>query len=163
MSVPDAPGDLAFEVGKSSVTLSVERAAHPLSAVYGAAYTFLDRCYVFLAEDGARTRITLTWKSGEAEEGVLRGIGEELVDELVSCTWRAGIVEATRDLVSSANARAHGAATPSLDDLERYEFGDAGAAFDDPLGIAMSWEDKYAKKKSAADPAAPADGKKEGD
>jgi hypothetical protein len=38
---------------------------------------------------------------------------------------------------------------PSLDDLEKFEFGDE--AFEDPLGIAMSWEEKYGKNKKAAE------------
>jgi hypothetical protein len=36
---------------------------------------------------------------------------------------------------------------PSLDDLEKFDF--SAEAFDDPLGIAMSWEEKYGKKNKA--------------
>ena len=34
---------------------------------------------------------------------------------------------------------------PSLDDLAAFDFSDE--AFDDPLGIAQSWEEKHGKKK----------------
>ena len=33
---------------------------------------------------------------------------------------------------------------PSLDDLAAFDFSEE--SFEDPLGIAMSWEDKYKKK-----------------
>ncbi|MEI8259300.1 MAG: hypothetical protein WCJ30_26835 [Deltaproteobacteria bacterium] len=36
---------------------------------------------------------------------------------------------------------------PSLDDLAAFDFGDE--SFEDPLGIAMSWEEKYKKKDAA--------------
>ena len=35
---------------------------------------------------------------------------------------------------------------PTLDDLEKFDFSDE--TFEDPLGIAMSWEDKHGKKKA---------------
>ena len=46
-------------------------------------------------------------------------------------------------------------AEPSLDDLANFDFTEE--AFDDPLGIAMSWEEKY-KKKTPAEEAAEAGG-----
>jgi hypothetical protein len=41
------------------------------------------------------------------------------------------------------------AGPPGLDDLLAMDIGEE-SAFEDPLGIAMSWEEKYTKKKSAA-------------
>ena len=37
---------------------------------------------------------------------------------------------------------------PSLDDLESFDF--SSEAFEDPLGIALSWEEKYGKKTPPA-------------
>ena len=54
-----------------------------------------------------------------------------------------GIIEA---VTSKALAGAMG--PPTLEDLERFDFSDD--ALDDPLGIAMSWEEKYGKKKDPA-------------
>ena len=51
------PDDLvAVDVGASSVSLRVDPATYPLDALYGAAYIFIDRCYV--AARQARTRAT---------------------------------------------------------------------------------------------------------
>ena len=49
----------------------------------------------------------------------------------------------------TSRALSGAAGPPGLDELLATEIGDAGA-FEDPLGIAMSWEEKYTKKKSAA-------------
>ncbi len=45
---------------------------------------------------------------------------------------------------------------PSLEDLESFDFTDE--AFEDPLGIAMSWEEKYKKKDEPGDEPASSEG-----
>ena len=77
-----------------------------------------------------------------------------------TCAWRAKIAEESRQVIEAATARAlsgamgpNGSAAPSLDELEKFDFSEE--TFDDPLGIAMSWEDKYGKKKKAADEGKP--------
>jgi hypothetical protein len=46
-------------------------------------------------------------------------------------------------VTTQALAGAMGA--PSLDELEKFDF--SGETFDDPLGIALSWEEKHKKKE----------------
>jgi His-Xaa-Ser system protein HxsD len=146
------PEDLvALEVQARAIRLRVESTAYPLSAVYGAAYLFIDRCYVLLDRpDASSIRVTLSWKRGEPPEGALEALAGEFANELLSCAWRAKIAEESRGVIEAATAKALSGAMgpPTLDDLEGYEFGDE--AFDDPLGIAMSWEEKYGKKKPPA-------------
>jgi His-Xaa-Ser system protein HxsD len=132
--------------------MRIDGTLYPLGAVYGAAYVFLDRCYVVLdrpAEGGdpaSSLRVTLAWKKGEPPAGALEALAGEFANELLSCAWRAKIAEESRSVIEATTAKALAGAMgpPSLDDLEGYEFGDE--AFDDPLGIAMSWEEKYGKK-----------------
>ena len=50
----------------------------------------------------------------------------------------------------TARALAGAAGPPGLDELLAADIGDA-TAFEDPLGIAMSWEEKYLKKKQGAE------------
>jgi hypothetical protein len=57
----------------------------------------------------------------------------------------------------TSRALAGAAGPPGLDDLLAMDIG-ADSAFDDPLGIAMSWEEKYTKKKEKPAEGAPADG-----
>lgn len=158
MPSPDElPADLVeVDATERSVALRIDATLYPLGAIYGAAYVFIDRCYVLLdkADDG-RVRVTLAWKKGEPPEGALRAVAGEFANELLSCAWRAQIAEGSRAIIEAATARALSGAmgSPSLDDLEGFEFGEA--ALEDPLGIAMSWEDKYGKKKPSPEPQEP--------
>jgi His-Xaa-Ser system protein HxsD len=144
------PADLiALERGTRSVGLRVDAGAYPVAAIYGAAYLFLDRCWVVLDRpDAAHVRVTLR---SRRPEGELDGsaLAAEFAEELVSSTWRAAIAKETRSLIDSAVARAHagGDAPPSLDELASYEF--AKDAMEDPLGLAASWEEKHKAREAS--------------
>ena len=162
------PKDLAVgDLADGSVTLTVDAAVYPLEAVYGAAYIFIDRCFVLLDRPKAGSvSVTLTDKKGAADAGALRQMAGEFANELLTQAWRQKIVEENRVLLETVTMQALAGATatpaePSLDDLANFDFTEE--AFDDPLGIAMSWEEKY-KKKTPAEVAgeAPAEGAPEG-
>lgn len=142
------PGDqVQYDVEGGTATVRVDASVYPLEAVYGAAYVFIDRCWVLLDRDGdARYRVSLTPKKGGTEESARDLLGE-LGNELLSCAWRAQIAKESRSIIEAATTRALAGArgAPTLDDLESFDFSDE--SFDDPLGIAMSWEEKYGKKK----------------
>jgi hypothetical protein len=57
------------------------------------------------------------------------------------------LVEENRRIVETVTtqALAGAAGPPGLDELLEMD-AEEGAAFDDPLGIAVSWEEKYKKK-----------------
>jgi His-Xaa-Ser system protein HxsD len=141
-------------LGEGSVELEFDESLYPKDAIYGAAYVFIDRCYVHLdrAAD-QRVRVTLRGKAAGADSKALAG---EFQNELLGQAWRRQIVEENRSYIESITSRALGGAAgpPGLDDLLAMDIGDE-SAFEDPLGIAMSWEEKYTKKKAAA--AAPAE------
>jgi His-Xaa-Ser system protein HxsD len=145
----DLPPDLvSVDVSGRTAALRVDASLYPLGAVYAAAYVFLDRCYVLLDKpDASHLRVSLSWKKGEPPDGALDAMAGEFANELLSCAWRAKIAEESRTVIETTTARALSGAmgAPSLEDLESYEFGDE--AFEDPLGIAMSWEEKYGKQK----------------
>jgi His-Xaa-Ser system protein HxsD len=156
MDLPIFPTELvAVDVGTAAVTLRVDPAAYPLDALYGAAYVFIDRCYVLLDKPDASWRVTLSWKRGEPAPEQLRALVGEFANELLSCAWRAKIAAESRAIIESVTAQALGGAMgpPSLDDLEKFDFSEE--AFEDPLGIAMSWEEKHKKKARADDAPAP--------
>jgi His-Xaa-Ser system protein HxsD len=130
-----------------SLAMRVDSTLYPLEAVYAAAYVFIDRCYVFLDRpEENRIRVSLTPKKGELDDAVVG----EFANELLSCAWRSQIARDSRATIEAVTAQALSGArgAPSLDDLEAFDFSDE--AFDDPLGIAMSWEEKYKKKKDEA-------------
>ena len=144
------PSDVVtLDPGGLEVSLRLDAELYPLGALYAAAYVFLDRAYLLLdAPDPAHYRVTLAWKKPPAGEPALDRLAGEFANELLSCAWRARIAEDDRTVIESATARALAGAmgAPSLDDLEGFDFGDQ--PLEDPLGIALSWEDKYGKKKS---------------
>lgn len=141
------PSRVDADIGDNAVTITVDATVYPLPAVYAAAYTFIARCYVFLDRAGADAlRIVLTPKA-PADADVLRAIAGELSNELLASAWRREITRLNRGLIESVTMAAFGGAMgpPSLDELEAFDFADE--PFDDPLGIAQSWEDKYKKPK----------------
>jgi His-Xaa-Ser system protein HxsD len=159
-TIQEFPADLvSVDIGASSVTLRVDPATYSLDALYGAAYIFIDRCFVLLDKPDANYRVTLALKKGDPSVDGLRTLVGEFTNELLSCAWRAKISQDSRALIESVTAQALGGAlgAPTLDDLEKFDFSDE--TFEDPLGIAMSWEDKH-RKKARPDDANPVDGDK---
>lgn len=144
-------------VSAQSVTVTVDESIYPLDAIYGASYTFLDRCYVLLDRaSSSRVRVTLTPKKSATTEAELRDWAGELQNELLSCAWRSQIVRENRAVIEAVTLQAISGAMgpPSLDDLEDFDFSEE--PFEDPLGIGLSWEEKYKKKKDDPAAAAPA-------
>jgi His-Xaa-Ser system protein HxsD len=141
-----------------AVRMELDESLYPRDALYGAAYAFIDRCYVHLDRAAAgRVEVELRLKSPSSDAGLLEAMAAELQGELLGQAWRHQIIEQSRSLIESVTTRALGGAGASasdagaggsLDDL----LAGGDATFDDPLGIAMSWEQKYAKKDDAAGP-----------
>ncbi len=149
---PDIPpGLVAHDLTAAAVQLQLDATLYPLPAIYGAAYIFIDRCYVFLERPQPdQVRVVLTAKGGQADAGALRALVGEFANELLSCAWRHQITLDNRVLLETVTMQAIAGAMgqPSLDDLASFDFSDQG--FDDPLGIALSWEEKHGKKAPAA-------------
>lgn len=144
------PEDLArIDLDDQRAIVDVDAGLYPLEALYGAAYVFIDRCYVFLDRpEPTKLRVVLSPKSLDDEDvaGQLRDMVGELANELVSAAWRHQITQENRAQIESVTMQAIAGAMgpPTLDDLEDFDFTEE--AFEDPLGIAMSWEEKYGKK-----------------
>ena len=150
----DTPQNVKAELSHGAVHLDVDPSIYPLDAIYGAAYIFIDRCYVFLDRvAGGGFRISLQTKEEAPDESVLRALVGEFSNELLSCAWRRQITEENRSLIEAVTSQALAGAMgpPSLDDLADFDFSDDG--FEDPLGIAQSWEEKHSRKApKSADP-----------
>lgn len=147
--------ELSVSQGDRSVSLEFDEGLYPRDAIYGAAYIFLDRCYVHLDRpSGGRVSVALRLKASTSAS--LDDLAGEFENELLGQSWRRVILEENRAIIErvSARAAAGSAGPPGLDDLLNVDA--TGEAFDDPLGIAMSWEDKYKKKKTEEAPTAAA-------
>jgi His-Xaa-Ser system protein HxsD len=157
VNAPSFPKELVeVDLSAGSALLSVDEAAYPLEALYGAAYVFIDRCYVLLDKpEPGRFRVTLAPKRPAGDEPALRALVGEFANELLSCAWRHRITQENRAVIESVTMQALAGAMgpPSLDDLANFDFTDE--PFEDPLGIAISWEEKYKKKDKATGEGAP--------
>jgi His-Xaa-Ser system protein HxsD len=134
------------------IAIEFDEALYPKEAIYGAAYVFIDRFYVHLDRVAdKRVKVTLKPKAGVAVEA--EAAGGEFGNELLGQAWRLKLFDENRQLVESITTRALGGAAgpPGLDELLMTEIGEENA-FDDPLGIAMSWEEKYGKKPKKDEP-----------
>jgi len=144
---------------RAEVKIVVERTIYPLEAIFGAAYIFLDRCYVFLDAPDA-THVTVQLRArGPMSKAELAALGGEFENELLAQAWRHAIVEKHRDQLADITTRALAGAlgAPPLPDVNADDFDDldGAEAFDDPLGIAVPWEEKYGKAASETAAAVP--------
>lgn len=144
--IPPESGEA--DLANGTITLSLDAAVYPLEAVYGASYVFIDRCFVLVDQPAPdRFRVSLSTKKLGATEDALRDLVGEFANELLSCAWRHRITQENRALIEAVTMQSIGGAMgpATLDDLASFDF--TSEPFEDPLGIAMSWEEKYKKGK----------------
>ena len=151
-----------------TVDVQVDPGIYPLEVIMGAAYVFVDRCFLLLDRlpDG-RVQVALTPKPGGSDDelGPLAG---EFQNELLAQALRARLGErheklrealVARALFGAAPEQAPAAAAPATDEQLGVEARFLPASDDDyledPLGIAVPWEEKYAPADATA-PGAPA-------
>jgi His-Xaa-Ser system protein HxsD len=137
-----------------TICIEFDEGLYPKDAVYGAAYIFIDRCYVYL-DRPAPGRISVSLKRKTGADMPLQDLGGEFENELLGQAWRRLITDENRQLIEQVSTLAltGSAGAPGLDELMEEGIGD-DTAFEDPLGIAMSWEEKYKKKGADKDPPA---------
>lgn len=140
--------------------LLVDVSLYPVEAVMGAAYVFVDRCYVFVdREADGKVKVSLTARPGREEP--LEALRGEFQNELLAQALRRQVAlrhakerEAlvVRALFGAApQAEEAPAAVPALD--AQYLPAEGDDYLEDPLGIAVPWEEKYGQ--AAAAPAGP--------
>ena len=137
---------LGVSLGRDHASFDVDETVYSLEAIYGAAYLFVDRCFVFLSRPKPQVvnvRLTTRAAATAAEIEVLAG---EFMNEMLSQATRLRLSQATariREYYTAAALRA-AASAPSVDDLLAEL--DAEELEDDPLEISVPWEAKYGDK-----------------
>ena len=133
-------------VTEDGLVIELDEDLYPKDAIYGAAYIFIDRCYVKLDRPSqGRISVRLAPKPGSTVS--LDDMAGEFENELLGQAWRRQIVEENRQLIEQVTTQALSGAAgpPGLDDLLAMDI-DEETAFEDPLGIAMTWEENCKKK-----------------
>jgi len=70
-----------FDKKQNSIIITVKTDLYPLSSIYGAAYIFLDRCYIFLDRNSeSEVLVELTPKNPEDLELLARDFFDELLN-----------------------------------------------------------------------------------
>ena len=156
-------------VGGTGVLL-VHRDLYPNDVLFGTAFAFLDRCYVHLdMADADHVQVELTPRPGAVISAT--ELAGEFKNDLVNQAVRYKLSKQTEKVRTLIVGRAIGLAQPSDEDSAQEgapapsgapapqvpdlppevakllaEEDDSLDFLDDPLGIAVPWEEKYGKK-----------------
>ena len=88
-----------------TVTVEFDESLYPRDAIYGAAYIFLDRCYVRL-ERPADGRVAVRFERKPSVTLPLEELVGEFQNELLGQAWRRQILDENRALLERVSARA---------------------------------------------------------
>lgn len=123
------------------VSFVVDESIYPRDAIYGAAYLFVDRCWLYLdrPSDG-KVEVRLTAKDAEISEETLEALAGEFANELLNQVLRQRVGDATREIREYYMARAFfGDESRSSIDALLAEL-DAEELEEDELEVSVPWE-----------------------
>ncbi len=131
-------------IKNNTIKFSFNLKDYPLEALYGATYVFIDQAYLFLDSKNKRkidVHLKGKKKLSNKKLEILKG---EFLNELLNYTMRVNLAKGNRKLreftVGQALVSAYGNEEVVQKNEMQYQ--------DDPLGIAVPWEEKYGKKKT---------------
>ncbi|XOA42781.1 MAG: His-Xaa-Ser system protein HxsD [Candidatus Nealsonbacteria bacterium] len=135
---------LKINKSENKIIVSVNPKLYPFQALYGAAYVFLDRAYVYLDGDPKKEiHIHLKGKKKLTKKEI-KTLADEFLNELLNYSLRYHISKDNRKIreyiVGAALIGASGEDTKKLIQSDKKDWQK------DPLGIAIPWEEKYGKK-----------------
>ena len=114
---------------------------YPLEVVLSTAYLFVDRAYVFLQTKGDNIEVSLKGKK-KISLKQLEAIKGEFYNELLNCALRLKIAKRNKDIRQYIVQQALFSAASDSIDLPSELDADYK---DDPLGIAIPWEEQEKK------------------
>ncbi|MDP2311163.1 MAG: His-Xaa-Ser system protein HxsD [Pseudomonadota bacterium] len=132
------PNGLTTEVGARRVSFVVDESIYALDTIQGAAYLFLDRCYVFL-DRPADQRVAVVLKSkDEADHEALEALAGEFANELLNQALRKAVGASNAKIREFILAKAFFSvdAPSSIDKL----LAELDAEEMEPLEIPVPWE-----------------------
>ena len=131
-----------YDVDDRSVAFLIDEELYPLDAIYGTAYLFVDRCWLFLDRPADKqVQVRLRSKAPEPGEVALDALAGEFANELLNQVLRLRVGDSTRALREYTLARAFfgdDSGRPNIDALLAEL--DAEELADDPLEIQVPWD-----------------------
>ena len=140
MSAETPDNSVTTELGERRVRFSVDESIYDLDVVMGAAYLFIDRCYVYLDREADRRVQVVLRTRAAASEDELHALAGHFANELLNQALRKQIGESNARLREFIMARAlFSAEGPSTIDRLLAEL-DAEEMASDDLDIPVPWE-----------------------
>jgi His-Xaa-Ser system protein HxsD len=125
----------------------VNQRIYPLEVIYATAYVYLDRCYVLMnKKDKEQVVVRLKGKPDCTVEAFEAIVGE-FENELLSQVLRRKVAQRTEGAREAIVHRALFSAMPQALNLLLDDDDDDGDYLEDPLGIAVPWEEKFGSEK----------------
>lgn len=147
--------NIQVDAGQNRVTVAVNPDVYPLDVIYGASFVYVDRAFVMLdRRDDNHVLVSLTSRLKSDEEG-LRNLAGAFANELLTQALRETIARKTQKIRELVINRALYSTldSGSAGDMD-FEEEDDLDFLDDPLGIAVPWEEKFEGEGDAATAAA---------
>lgn len=125
----------------------LDEKVYPLEAIYGASYVFIDKAYLFLDSNGSKIEVALSPKQ-KVSADELKAFAGDFLNELLNYALRVGISAENRKIRQYVVERAlFSAANVEPCDCETKPVEIGFDSENDPLGIAVPWEEKYGQEK----------------
>lgn len=144
VTTPETLEELVYATDGRRVSFTLDENLYPRDAVYGAAYIFVDRAFIFLTRPG-EDRIEVRLKPKEETDAAgLEKLAGEYANELLNQVVRVRVGESTAQIREYYMAKAFFADSnqASIDallaELDKEELEE------DPLEISVPWEDPNA-------------------
>lgn len=141
---------MVIDVSKNQVLITADPNIYPLEAIYGAAYVFLNRAYVFL-EKNKEEKILISMKARQKmNRKQLGDLSGEFNNELLSYSLRNEISKNNKKIREYIVGRALIGALGKDnggEDVDEYIEEDIEEWTGDDLGISVPWEKQFKKTK----------------
>ena len=125
------------------ITLDLSLRLYPLDAVYGACYQLIDEAYLYLDQTtSGRILVRITAKTSDTRDA-LENLAGRFTNELLHQVLRMRLDRQTGRVRDMIVGRALLAAEPLIGPAPDIAQG-PDDYLDDPLGIAVPWEEKFA-------------------
>ena len=133
--------ELTYSSDGRRVSFDLDEDIYPRDAIYGAAYLFVDRCFLFLTRPSDGTVGVRLKPKEEGDEAGLEALAGEFANELLNQVIRSRVSEATAQIREYYMAKAFFADSnqTSIDALLAEL--DAEELEEDPLEISVPWEE----------------------
>jgi len=126
--------------------INVNSKIYSLSAIYGAAYIFIDKAYIFLDGD-PKSKIEVFLKPKlEMKKDEFNQLIGDFKNELLNYSLREQIVRSNQSIREMIIAQA--LLSPLYDTFSEFvEEPNKDEESEDPLGITKTWEEHFGKKE----------------